>query len=113
MQFGQQLAKLTKRAFTLLRHAAQCQGARGAARPATLHQLFCALGILDDEFVALEAIGRGGDAGQADFGHRRCPLGGLTVRLHPLDAAVGERRCVLGAPADGCAQDGLGEHEVQ
>ncbi len=72
---------------------------------------------MDDQFVALEAVGRAGDAGRANFGHRQRPLGGLTTKLQPLDAAVndllGERRRMLGATADGCAQDGFGEHEVR
>ncbi len=85
--------------------------------PCHTAHLLCALAILDDQFVALEAIGRGEDAGRADFGHCQCPLGGLTAKLQPLDVAVddsrGERCCVLGALADGCVQDDLGEHEVR
>jgi hypothetical protein len=42
------------------------------AQPALPHyaQFLCTLGILDDEFIALEAVGQGGDAGWANFGHR-------------------------------------------
>jgi hypothetical protein len=78
VQFGQQLVE---HAFTRLCHTARHQGARDAARPATLHQLLYTLGSLDDEFVALEVVGRGRDASRADFNHRRRPLDDLTARL--------------------------------
>jgi hypothetical protein len=47
---------------------------------------------LDDEFVTLEAVGWGEDAGQVNFGHRRRPLGDLTMKLQPLDVAVDDSR---------------------
>ncbi len=97
LQFGQQLAE---RALASFRHAARHQGARSATRPATLHQPLCVLGVLVDQFIALEAVGRDRDAGRADFGHRRRPLADLTARLQPLETAVddshGKRRHVMG-----------------